>query len=51
MGKIPPANMDGLAQLAVAIHEGDVTQRGLEPNERAVSSLLADFLPALLFSL
>jgi AcrR family transcriptional regulator len=51
MGKVAPGNLDEIARLAIAIHEGDTTQRGLEPDERGQVSLLAAFFPDILKSL
>ena len=51
LGKTPPADMDDLTRLAVAIHEGDMTQRGLEPAERAGRSLLSEYFVRILKAL
>jgi AcrR family transcriptional regulator len=51
IGVRPPGDLDEVARLAVAIHEGDMTQRGLESAARGNRPLIVRFLPAILSAL
>jgi len=48
IGRDVPADIDDYARIAVAIYEGNMTQRGLEPERSSGHSLMTRFLPAIL---
>lgn len=48
LGRPVPNDIDEYARIAIAIYEGNATQRGLEPERTAEHSLLARFLPTIL---
>jgi AcrR family transcriptional regulator len=51
LGMQHEVEVDEIARLIIALHEGDLTQRGLEPEERAGHSLEARFIPLVLTAL
>lgn len=44
LGRTVPDDLDEYARVAMAIYEGNMTQRGLEPERKAEQSLLTRFL-------